>query len=403
MMEQSQRPVRAAALGAAREDRDRGAARLCRARAAVALGVYALTSGAPARADCIDVTFASTLGGAELHACGAQARAICASGALQRHRERSCARPARRAGFAVRPASRALAAAARVPHRAAALRAARRLDKCRNARPKCWPGWPYPPSAAAGFHTRTVNRRARLACVNWAASRHIHNVGNGGTCPGCAYPSWLNPGDNAWQMTAATFVGLMSLPGPRGPVRRRHAEALVGQQHDAHVRRVLRSCWSPGCCGRSRWASAPRSGADTGSSTPFWGKSGTVLGHGAEQGQAVIPSITDRAAVPLPAVLARLLPVRVRGDHADPDARLGARADQLQGLDPVRAAVDHVRVHDQRVPDLGRRLLRRPRRAGLLRWLRDPPRGRHLGLRGGGGDRTDACNEIARSTRRTTC
>ena len=27
------------------------------------------------------------------------------------------------------------------------------------------------------------------------------------------YQSWLNPGDNAWQMTAATFVGLMSLPG----------------------------------------------------------------------------------------------------------------------------------------------------------------------------------------------
>ena len=27
------------------------------------------------------------------------------------------------------------------------------------------------------------------------------------------YPSWLNTGDNTWQMTAATFVGLMSLPG----------------------------------------------------------------------------------------------------------------------------------------------------------------------------------------------
>ena len=27
------------------------------------------------------------------------------------------------------------------------------------------------------------------------------------------FPSWLNAGDNAWQMTAATFVGLMSLPG----------------------------------------------------------------------------------------------------------------------------------------------------------------------------------------------
>ena len=27
------------------------------------------------------------------------------------------------------------------------------------------------------------------------------------------YPSWLNPADNTWQLTAATFVGLMSLPG----------------------------------------------------------------------------------------------------------------------------------------------------------------------------------------------
>jgi Amt family ammonium transporter len=27
------------------------------------------------------------------------------------------------------------------------------------------------------------------------------------------YPSWLNPGDNSWQVTAATFVGLMSVPG----------------------------------------------------------------------------------------------------------------------------------------------------------------------------------------------
>jgi len=27
------------------------------------------------------------------------------------------------------------------------------------------------------------------------------------------YPNWLNPGDNAWQLVAATLVGLMSLPG----------------------------------------------------------------------------------------------------------------------------------------------------------------------------------------------
>ena len=28
-----------------------------------------------------------------------------------------------------------------------------------------------------------------------------------------SYPKWLSPGDNAWQMTAATLVGLMSIPG----------------------------------------------------------------------------------------------------------------------------------------------------------------------------------------------
>lgn len=26
-------------------------------------------------------------------------------------------------------------------------------------------------------------------------------------------PSYLNTGDNSWQLTAATFVGLMSVPG----------------------------------------------------------------------------------------------------------------------------------------------------------------------------------------------
>ncbi len=52
---------------------------VCVALLVVGLGAYALTSGAPARKDCIDFTFASTLGGAEEHACGAQARRVCAS------------------------------------------------------------------------------------------------------------------------------------------------------------------------------------------------------------------------------------------------------------------------------------------------------------------------------------
>ncbi len=71
--------------------------------AAIALGVYAASSGSPARADCIDVTFASTLGGAELKGCGSRARQICASGsfhAIQADLRAAC----RRAGFPYTPA-----------------------------------------------------------------------------------------------------------------------------------------------------------------------------------------------------------------------------------------------------------------------------------------------------------
>jgi len=67
-----------------------------------ALGVYALTKGAPARADCISVTFASTLGGAELRGCGERARAICGSGSFP-HIERELRAACARAGFPFRP------------------------------------------------------------------------------------------------------------------------------------------------------------------------------------------------------------------------------------------------------------------------------------------------------------
>ena len=46
----------------------------CVALAVIGLGAYALTSGSPGRRDCIEVSFASTLGGATEHACGTRAR-----------------------------------------------------------------------------------------------------------------------------------------------------------------------------------------------------------------------------------------------------------------------------------------------------------------------------------------
>jgi hypothetical protein len=66
--------------------------------AAAGLGAYALTSGSPARSDCVEVTFASTLGGATIHACGVHARHVCASGAF-RGIEPELRAACRRAGF----------------------------------------------------------------------------------------------------------------------------------------------------------------------------------------------------------------------------------------------------------------------------------------------------------------
>jgi hypothetical protein len=50
----------------------------------VALGVHTIkTHNGAEPANCIRVTFASTLGGADLHRCGAQAQRICASGGFR--------------------------------------------------------------------------------------------------------------------------------------------------------------------------------------------------------------------------------------------------------------------------------------------------------------------------------
>ena len=72
----------------------------CTALALIGLVAYGLTSGAAPRRDCVNVTFASTLGGAALKGCGPKARSICAHGgqfpALRHELQAACAR----AGFA---------------------------------------------------------------------------------------------------------------------------------------------------------------------------------------------------------------------------------------------------------------------------------------------------------------
>src|SRR3984957_3642109 len=47
-----------------------------------------------------------------------------------------------------------------------------------------------------------------IALTNERSTRDVQLLG-AGPVPS---PSWINTGDNTWQITAATFVGLMSLP-----------------------------------------------------------------------------------------------------------------------------------------------------------------------------------------------
>ena len=98
MMDQSKRLSEPLRWGR-RERRIVAALLSCVALAAIGLIAYAATSGAPARKDCIEVTFASTLGGATEHACGAGARRVCASPQAFKHVKAELQEQCRRAGF----------------------------------------------------------------------------------------------------------------------------------------------------------------------------------------------------------------------------------------------------------------------------------------------------------------
>jgi ammonium transporter, Amt family len=106
-----------------------------------------------------------------------------------------------------------------------------------------------------------------------------------------AYPHWLNPGDNAWQMTAATFVGLMSLPGLAvlygGVMQKRWSVNSMMLTFVAFS--LVLVAWG-------LWAFKMGFGKPIGSGhgffESFWGRPGSVLGQAAEEGQAAIPSIT---------------------------------------------------------------------------------------------------------------
>ncbi len=107
-------------------------------------------------------------------------------------------------------------------------------------------------------------------------------------------PTWLSSGDNAWQMTAATLVGLMSVPGLvvlyGGVMQKRWSINSMMLAFAAFA--VVLVVWV-------LWAFKMGFGTPIGHGTGFFstfiGKPGPSLGHAAEQHQANIPLIGTTA------------------------------------------------------------------------------------------------------------
>src|ERR1700757_1780216 len=106
-------------------------------------------------------------------------------------------------------------------------------------------------------------------------------------------PSWLSAGDNAWQMTAATLVGLMSVPGLvvlyGGVMQKRWSINSMMLTFAAFaIVLVVWVLWAFKMGFGTPWHGI----AGHGFFGNFIGIPGEILGHNAEQGQASIPLAT---------------------------------------------------------------------------------------------------------------
>jgi len=122
------------------------------------------------------------------------------------------------------------------------------------------------------------------------------------------YPSWLNTGDNTWQLVAATFVGLMSLPGLAvlyaSLVQKKWAVNVLAMMFAGFS--IVLVCWvlyeyKLGF-GADSFGGGVKDGVPTqltgvGGWTHFidnlWGKPGGITNSVGEQGQAVSAANTD--------------------------------------------------------------------------------------------------------------
>jgi Amt family ammonium transporter len=109
------------------------------------------------------------------------------------------------------------------------------------------------------------------------------------------YPDFVNPGDNAWQLTAATLVGLMSVPGLvvlyGGVMQKRWSVNSMMMSFVAFA--LVLIVWV--LYGFKFAFGSPLhifGASDSSFFGNMWGTPASVLGTGAEQSQAAIPLVT---------------------------------------------------------------------------------------------------------------
>jgi Amt family ammonium transporter len=113
---------------------------------------------------------------------------------------------------------------------------------------------------------------------------------------------WLSPGDNAWQMTAATLVGLMSVPGLvvlyGGVMQKRWSVNSMMMAFIAFA--LVLIVWV--LYGYKMGFGKPMHilGADSGFFANLWGKPGAILSSEALRQQAVIPNLGSAGRLVFP-------------------------------------------------------------------------------------------------------
>ena len=200
------------------------------------------------------------------------------------------------------------------------------------------------------------------------------------------YPSWLNSGDNTWQIVAATLVGLMSLPG----LAVLYA-SIVPKKFAVNVLAMMFAGFSLVLVVWVLWAykmgfgstsvgGGVRNGVQTQLSGVGWvqhffenfvGKPGQITNSVGEQGQAVSAANT---AIPFHFPTSTLAYFQFVFAAITPLLFLGSVLGRIKfsAWCLLVPAVDHVRLLHRRVLALGRGVLRPGGGGRLLRRLRHP-------------------------------